>query len=145
MMKKRVLAILASAAIACAGMAAAAQTEVSVYVNGTPLVSDTPAVQVDDSTAMVPLRAIFNALGVTDDQIHWDDASNSLEVRTDSHYIFLAIGNKGGLVDDQFVPLLVAPYLSDTDRTMIPLRFVSESLGASVDWDEATKTVTITQ
>ncbi|MCR4430838.1 MAG: stalk domain-containing protein [Tepidanaerobacteraceae bacterium] len=35
------------------------------------------------------------------------------------------------------------PYLNKDGRTMVPVRFISESLGAKVDWDEKTKTVTI--
>lgn len=142
---KKAVALSLAVVMACVSLMAAAVTEVQVYVNGAPLATDFPAVQVEDSTTMVPLRAIFNALGVTDDQIVWDNDSNSLEVRTADHYIFLAIGSKGGLVDGVFTPLLVAPYLSESDRTMIPLRFVSESLGAAVEWDEQTKTVTIVQ
>lgn len=40
------------------------------------------------------------------------------------------------------VELLCAPY-TKSDRTLIPVRFVSENFGAKVDWDEDTKTVTI--
>jgi len=39
----------------------------------------------------------------------------------------------------------VAPYISNDNRTMVPVRLISEALGAKVDWDDATRTVTITQ
>lgn len=42
------------------------------------------------------------------------------------------------------VELLCAPY-TKSDRTLIPVRFVSENFGAKVDWDEDTKTVTISK
>lgn len=37
----------------------------------------------------------------------------------------------------------VAPYLAEGNRTLVPLRFIAETFGAEVDWDDATKTVTI--
>lgn len=39
---------------------------------------------------------------------------------------------------------LVVPYIDEKDRTMIPVRFIAESLGADVDWDPVTSRITIT-
>jgi hypothetical protein len=39
----------------------------------------------------------------------------------------------------------VVPYVSEEGRTLVPIRFISEALGADVDWDEATKTVTVSK
>lgn len=39
----------------------------------------------------------------------------------------------------------VVPYISAENRTLVPIRFISESLGADVKWDEATKTVTVSK
>ncbi|MDR1541272.1 MAG: hypothetical protein LBU32_25415 [Clostridiales bacterium] len=39
----------------------------------------------------------------------------------------------------------VSPYISSENRTMLPLRVIAETLGAEVDWTEATKTVTVTK
>lgn len=38
----------------------------------------------------------------------------------------------------------VVPYLSDTDNTLVPLRFIAEAFGSEVNWEDATKTITIT-
>ena len=38
----------------------------------------------------------------------------------------------------------VAPYISDSERTMLPLRFIAENLDCEVNWDGLTKQVTIT-
>jgi rhamnogalacturonan endolyase len=40
--------------------------------------------------------------------------------------------------------LEVVPYISSEDRTLVPIRFISEALGADVNWDEATQKITIT-
>lgn len=116
---------------------------ITVMVNGKQVVSDTPAVIVSGTT-MLPFRAIFNALGVDDNSIKWNQSSKSIEVRSGGKYIFLVIGNPGAVLDDKLITLNAAPYI-ENGRTMVPVRFVSESLGADVQWDQKTKTVTVTK
>ncbi len=58
-------------------------------------------------------------------------------------FVELWIGRKMVRVNGTEQSIDVAPYLSDTGRTMIPLRFAAESLGAGVAWDNNTKTATI--
>jgi len=48
------------------------------------------------------------------------------------------------VVDNQEIAFDVAPYINEHGRTMVPIRFVSESLGAGVDWNHTEKEVTIT-
>lgn len=60
--------------------------------------------------------------------------------------IVLRIGGYAAEVDGKSVALDQPAYIERaTNRTMVPLRFVSEALGAKVDWDAATQTVTILQ
>jgi len=124
-------------------MGASAQTAITVKVNGSNIVSDTPAVITNGST-MLPLRAVSNALGVKDADIQWNESSKSIEIRSEGKYIFLAVGAMGAIVDDGMVTLNAAPYIQN-GRTMVPVRFVSEAMGANVDWDNSTKTVSITK
>jgi hypothetical protein len=119
-----------------------ADDEITVMVNGARVESDVPAMNVSGST-MLPFRAIFNALGVGDDAIKWNPNSKSIEVRDGNTYIFLVIGSISALVNDKLITLNAAPYI-DNGRTYVPVRFVSEALGAAVDWDKTTKTVKIT-
>ncbi|MCK8058343.1 MULTISPECIES: clostripain-related cysteine peptidase [unclassified Fusibacter] len=47
-------------------------------------------------------------------------------------------------VNDERVDFVdVSPYINEDNRTMVPIRFISEALGATVSWDGTTKTVTI--
>ncbi|MBQ6555661.1 MAG: copper amine oxidase N-terminal domain-containing protein, partial [Firmicutes bacterium] len=57
--------------------------------------------------------------------------------------IKLTIGEETALVNGEENKLLVPAEIKNS-RTMVPLRFVSEALGAKVDWDGETKTITIT-
>lgn len=60
-----------------------------------------------------------------------------------STYIKLQIGNKNALSQDKNIQLDVAPSLIG-GRTMVPIRFVGETLNATVDWEEKTQKVTLT-
>lgn len=60
----------------------------------------------------------------------------------DKTTIILTIGKKQATVNGKTVTLDVAPQLLN-DRTMVPLIFVVESLGAIVEWEDVTQTVTI--
>jgi hypothetical protein len=56
--------------------------------------------------------------------------------------IVLQIGNEKAFINDEEVVLEAAPYIKN-GRTMVPIRFIAESLGAEVGWDDATKSITI--
>jgi len=141
-MKKKLLVLLVLGCLVF-GIGVSAEEVVTVYVNGTKVVSDVPAVLVNNST-MLPLRAVCNALGVKNSEIQWNNSSKSIEIRSGGKYIFLAIGSQGAIVEDDMVTLDTSPYLQ-TGTAMVPVRFVSETLGAQVDWNGNTKTVTITK
>jgi len=140
-MKLRCFLILMVLFTTCLSGAYAADEEVKVFVDGNIVESDVPAVIVNQ-TAMLPFRAILNAIGISDEHIVWREKSKSIEIKTDDTYIFLAIDSKGALVNKNMIMLNTAPYIQD-NRTMIPVRFVSEALGASVDWDNDTRSVII--
>lgn len=56
--------------------------------------------------------------------------------------IKMQVGNFKATVDGKTVIMDVAPKI-ENQRTLVPLRFISEALGAEVGWDDKTKTVTI--
>ena len=59
--------------------------------------------------------------------------------------IRLRIGNKIYTKNDWLYTSDVAPYISNDDRTMVPIRLVAKALGARVDWDAASCLVTISK
>ena len=75
--------------------------------------------------------------------IAWDDATETVTGTKDDLTVTLKIGDTTAYVNGREVTLDV-PAMLLYDRTMVPIRFVSESLGAKVDWEEASKTVFIT-
>ena len=109
-----------------------------VLVNGTKLNLDVEPTIVG-GRMLVPLKAIFEALGGT---IKWNGATNSIKGTKGDTTIELQIDNKEAFVNGKPVTLDV-PAMIINQRTMVPLRFISENMGASVVWDEATSTVSI--
>ncbi len=117
----------------------AANDKITVLLNGSPMVFDVDPVLMNDRT-LVPMRAIFEALGC---DVSWvDDTQTAIGVRN-GITISITVGETTAFVRGEGVTL-DQPAVLLNDRTLVPLRFVSESLGAQVDWDEPTQTVTIT-
>lgn len=97
-----------------------------------------PTIQNDRT--LVPMRAIFEKLGA---EIEWDDATETVTGKKGDVTVTLKIGDTAANVSGREVTLDV-PAMLLNDRTMVPLRFVSESLGAKVLWEEESRTVFIT-
>lgn len=90
-------------------------------------------------TTFVPLRFVSEAFGAS---VQWDSIFQLIEISLGGHTIQLQINNKTAVVSGKTVALNLAPFLQ-ADTTMVPIRFVSEVLGARVVWDGTTKTVSI--
>jgi hypothetical protein len=108
-----------------------------VNLNGQTLGFDVPPI-IDNGRVMVPMRAIFEALGA---QVTWDATSGSVYASSGSNEIKLEIGGQA-FINGTPATLDVPAEIVD-GRTLVPLRFVSEAMGATVNWDDATQTVTI--
>ena len=114
---------------------------IAISVNGTILsIEDMPPISLHDRT-MVPARAVFEAMGA---EVAWNEATQEVYVRKEKDIIVLKLdqtaATKNGMSFTMDVPAKVI-----NERTMIPVRAVSEALGCDVKWDEATRTVSITE
>ena len=58
--------------------------------------------------------------------------------------VVFAIGSQNYTVNGQAQAMDAAPFIDQAGRTMVPVRFLAQSLGASVNWDPASQTVTLT-
>jgi hypothetical protein len=113
-------------------------------VNGISNTLDSPPV-IKNSRTLLPIRAIIEALGGT---VSWDANARKVTVTLGSTTIELWIGKSTAKVNSVDTPIdstnsKVVPEIINS-RTMLPLRFVTENLGCDVQWDGATKTITIT-
>ena len=110
----------------------------SVELDGLRLKFDVPPVIVDDRT-LVPMRAIFEALGA---YVDWNDETRTVTASASGKTIVMQIGGEQMTVDGVAIELDVPPVIL-FDRTLVPVRAVSESFGATVEWDEASYNVII--
>jgi len=114
---------------------------IGVIVNNVPIFFDSePYIDANNRT-MVPLRAIAEALGA---QVQWDPRSRTVTITKGGSTVKLTIGSKTAEVNGRRKSMDTVPVIKQ-DRTMVPLRYVGEFLGASVDWDGASRTVTVNQ
>ncbi len=96
---------------------------------------------------MVPMRKIFEEFGM---QVEWNASSKSITAMNDEKIISLAIDGVMATVEDKKsgdgvakrIELDVPPVLVE-NRTMVPVRFIAESLEKDVGWDARNKTVLI--
>ncbi|MBE7052650.1 MAG: hypothetical protein E7391_00040 [Ruminococcaceae bacterium] len=138
---KKILCLVLSIlmVISSFSMVVFANDEISVIVNGKKLVMDQSPIIVEGRT-LVPLRAIFEALGAT---VEWDDATKTASGKLGAKTVSLQINNTVAKVNGADVTLDVPAQIVNS-RTLVPVRFISESLGALVGWNGDTRTVTVT-
>lgn len=109
-----------------------------VFLDNKQLSFDVPPIIENDRT-LVPLRAIFEAMGAT---VDWDGASNTVTAQKDSTVVVLTIGSTSPTING-VVRKLDVPGKIMGDRTLAPLRFVGEAFQGTVDWNGDTRTITI--
>lgn len=125
-------------AAALAGPAAAQGTRVLVN-NREVVFPDQQPVQ-RDARVYIPLRGVLDRIGA--ETIQWRPAREEVFIASGPREIRLRIGDSRALVDGREVDLDAPPILVG-GRTMVPLRFIGENLGATVRWEGYTRTVHI--
>lgn len=130
-MKKRLFtSILTVSMILSCSAVSASDNEVKVYLDGTQLqFEQSPVIQ--DGRTLVPMRALFEALGA---EVIWDGETQHAMGVAPGIVVEIDIGSptmRRNAIDINIdVPAQIV-----NDRTMIPLRVVSESFGMNVDWN----------
>lgn len=109
-----------------------AQTDVAPYI--------------DNGYTQIPLRGLLEQMGAT---FEWDGEYNKITVDADGVIIKMQIYNKLVTVTHRVYgeiryTLHSVPQIKDS-RTFVPLRFISENLGYSVEWNGETQEITITK
>ena len=93
-----------------------------------------------NNRVMVPMRAIFEELGAL---VEWDQQTKTVTAKKGETVVMMTIGDTSPTINGQIVTI-DQPAVVWNGRTLVPLRFVAESLGVSVGWDPSTWTATIT-
>lgn len=134
-----------------------ASGDVKVTLNGKQISFDQPPVIID-GRILVPIRAVCEKLGA---DVYWHEPSQAILVVKNEIKLALSVGENQMVKftvgsfseylekaeDINFKPeevyLDVPPQIIG-DRTLLPIRVICEALGAQVDWNGETNTVTIT-
>lgn len=131
--------------IACSSVLA---VEADVQINGqiidfTDSNGDKVNAQIINSRTMVPLRKIFEVLGC---EIDWNNETRTITANKLNKEIVLQINNKTAIIKEngieEKISLDTAPVIVN-NRTLVPLRFIAESLEKQVGWDSSTYTAII--
>ena len=117
--------------------------EHDALVYGTTKTNDVAPKIVNDRT-MLPARFIAENLGAT---VEWDGEKQLVTItgkneKQEDVTILITIGSDYAKVNGEDVKL-DSPAFVENDRTYTPIRFISENLGATVEWNETEQTVTI--
>lgn len=113
---------------------------VKVMVNGEKVLFDVlPTIK--EERTLVPLRAIFEALGAT---VSWDANTQTVTADRGGMQVVLTIGSNRMLAGGTEKMLDVPAQIMD-GRTMVPARAIAEAFGCKVDWDGVNRTVLITE
>lgn len=113
--------------------------KITVLFNGNELLSDVEPYIKNDSV-LVPARVIFEALGA---EVDFDGETKTVTANKDDVKTEISIGSEYALVNGEKIQLAAPSEISES-RTMVPLRFVSDSFGAKTDWESESKTAVIT-
>ncbi|MCD9023170.1 stalk domain-containing protein [Cohnella silvisoli] len=120
------------------------QKPISVQLNGVPVVLSSGVITRNEQ-AFIPLRSVFEKMGAS---VSWDNDNKIVTIKqskTGKPQIIIHINYIKGVVDmnNEPVTLKNAPF-SVAGISYLPLRFVSEALGANVEWFQKDEKITIT-
>ncbi|NOV04775.1 copper amine oxidase N-terminal domain-containing protein [Paenibacillus planticolens] len=113
--------------------------DVAATVNGQKMTLSTPPVLLNNTT-LVPLRFIADALKA---DLTWNTEDQSIALKYADHVIKLSIDSRFVRIDNQSMTL-EQPAVIMNSTTLVPLRFIAESLNQTVAYNNETKSIIIT-
>lgn len=138
---KKIISVLLSTVMTLSmiTLPAMANKGITVTLDGKEIMFDVQPQLINERT-MVPLRAIFEAL---DAEVLWTQETKTVTSSKDKTVISMSIDNPVMTVNGQSITLDTPPCIID-ERTLVPVRAISEAFDLNVDWEQSTQTVVIT-
>ena len=115
------------------------EPEIKVFYNNIAVIFDDQPPVLENGRVLVPMRKIFETVGAS---VAWSEATKTVTSYYQNKNIVMTVGSKTAKRNKLTILLDVPPRLIN-GRTMIPLRFASESLGLNVEWENSASTVRI--
>ncbi|MCX6083414.1 MAG: stalk domain-containing protein [Caldiserica bacterium] len=110
----------------------------AALVNGQSISLQTAPV-IRNGATLVPLRFVAETFGISP---IWDGVFQIIDLPLGTRTVRLQIGQRFAAVDGKRVSLDAAPVIVN-GVTMVPLRFIADTLGADTQWEAATRTIII--
>ncbi|MED1785000.1 N-acetylmuramoyl-L-alanine amidase family protein [Brevibacillus fortis] len=114
----------------------ASEDAVNLMIGGQAVNAEVPPV-IKNGRTLVPVRVIAEGLGA---KVDWNDATRTAVITKDTQQLSLTLDSRTAVLNGKQVKLDTPPVISQK-RMLLPLRFVGESLGVTVGWDNSTRTV----
>lgn len=117
-------------------------TSIDTFVNGEEVdydLYDGVKPVIENDRTLIPVRAVSEKLGAA---VEWNEKTQTVTITKGSTVIVMQLDNCTVSVNGNEETIDVAPKTVN-DRTMVPIRFISEALNFKVDWDDASQTVII--
>ncbi len=134
------LACSSATATAAAATSAKTQSNIKLTINGQKH-SPSSAPLMHKGAVYLPLRDISELLGSV---VFWNAKDNSVTMTYPNRVISMKLNTSTAMVNGKTVKLN-SPAIIKDGRTFVPVRFFSEAIGAIVDWNATSKTVSLTQ
>ncbi len=99
---------------------------------------DTPPV-IKEGRTLFPIRALTESFGAT---VDWNEEDRTVTIEIDGQVIVLDLDEKEAIVDGEVIPLDTKPEIV-YNRTVVPLRFILETMGFEVEYNPETGTIEI--
>ncbi len=115
--------------------------KVSLYINGKEMKNLTMPPVIFDNFTLVPAREVFEEVGA---KVQWDANTYKVTINYNDKNVILKIGDKNAMVNNTSTSMSI-PAKIINNKTMIPLRFVSSSVGLNVLWDSKTRTASVNE
>ena len=104
----------------------------SVTINTAPVIIN--------GRTLIPFRGVGEAMC---GNVDWNDDTKTVTITLGSNKVEMTVDSKTAYFNNKAQTLDVAPVILN-GRTMLPARFIAESFGFDVNWDNDTKTISIT-
>ena len=138
---KKIVSILLMVVIISMCTNISAHMEVKVTLNGNEIYFPDAKPFVDErDRVLVPIRFVSEALGAL---VDWENESRTAVIKQGNDEIHYTVYQPMAYLNGEMMVMDTYGILKD-ERTLVPIRFISELLGCTVVWDENTSTVVIT-
>lgn len=139
-MKKKIAILLSALLLTCSFLTVqpAQAQNITVTIDGEQLQTDQAPI-IYNSRTLVPLRSIFEALGA---EVNWYQAYGSISCYRNDASLSLTVNDHYAYINGSQIYIDQPPIIVN-NRSLVPVRVVSEALGATVTWDGDSRSVTI--